>query len=85
MPWKFELDRYLLECRLSEQPPGTTTLTVLENGQQVHEETLQIRPGEDALDFRNRVWPRVWELQNEYRGRAQVGMQREWERQARER
>lgn len=85
MPWRFELDGYLLEARLSEQPRGSATISILENGQEIHREELQIRPGEDALMFYGRVWPRIWELQDHFRPRAQAGMQREWERQARER
>lgn len=84
MPWQFQLDRYLMECRLVEQPRGTTVITVVEKRREIHCETLQIQPQEDAVMFHGRVWGRVWELQDHFRPRAQQGLQREWERQARE-
>ncbi len=82
--WRFELGRYVMECRYIERPRGTVTLSVLENDQQVHEEILQARADEDALMFVARVLARVSELQDVYRPRAMAGMQRELQRQAQE-
>lgn len=81
MAWTFPLGTYLMACNVTEGPRGTFTVTVTENGTELHQEMFT---GNDPADVHRRTWEHVWNLQERYRPRALAGFQREWDRQARE-
>jgi len=67
-----------------EKPKGTVTLTITENGQQIHREVLTKSATDDPPEFNARAWRRVWELQEQFSAQVQAGLMRERERQAHE-
>jgi hypothetical protein len=84
MAWSNRLGHYSIACDITEPSNERATLTVIENGLELHRRTLTIDAGEDQQLFWARIWREVWSLQDQFRVRVQDALHQEWARQARE-
>jgi hypothetical protein len=82
--WANRLGNYSIACDITEQSNRSATVTVVENGRELHRSTLTIEADEDPEMFWARIWRYVWDLQSQFRDRIHEALQQEWARQARE-